>query len=113
MAALLAPKGGPALYVSGTVANQGRFYPRSDDATQPVETVVDQLVAIGDGCEEADEVATGTVRSRRRLVREVSPAAPREPRPAWRRARRAPRIAPRTGVRARASARAGGSRRRV
>jgi dephospho-CoA kinase len=99
---LLAREGGPTLYVSGTVSNQGRFYPRFDavvllsapaetllrriatrstntygktsedrdlimrdlsevepllratcthevDATQPLNVVVEQLVAIGQG----------------------------------------------------------------
>jgi dephospho-CoA kinase len=101
IARLLAEEGGPTLYVSGTVSNQGRFYPRFDaivllsapadvlldriaarttndygknsedralipqhldevepllratctheiDATQPVEVIVDRLVAIGE-----------------------------------------------------------------
>ena len=30
IAELLAREGGPALYISGTVSNQGRFYPRFD-----------------------------------------------------------------------------------
>jgi shikimate kinase len=104
IAALLATEGGPTLYVSGTVSNQGRFYRCFDavvllsapaevllrrtatrttndygkgdddrdlilrhlaeiepllratcthevDATQPVETVVDRLVAIGTATE--------------------------------------------------------------
>jgi dephospho-CoA kinase len=102
---LLARPGGPTLYVSGTVSNQGRFYPRFDavvllsapaeivlsriatrttndygksgedrelilrhlaevepllratcthevDASQPLDVVVDQLVAIGQGAEQ-------------------------------------------------------------
>jgi len=104
IAELLANEDGPTLYVSGTVSNQGRFYPRFDavvllsapaevllgriatrrtneygksdeerelvlqhlaevepllratcthevDATQPVDAVVEQLVAIGEGTE--------------------------------------------------------------
>jgi dephospho-CoA kinase len=110
MAELLVREEGPTLFVSGTVSNQGRFYPRFDavvllsapaevllrrlatrrtndygksgedralilrhlaeveprlratcthevDAAQPVDAVVEQLIAIGDGTDSAEGLA--------------------------------------------------------
>ena len=58
IADLLASEVGPTLYVSGTVSNQGRFYPRFDeivllsapveiDATRSLVSIVNQLAALG------------------------------------------------------------------
>jgi hypothetical protein len=56
IADLLARAEGQTLYVSGTVSNQGRFYQQSCthevDASQPLDVVVAELVAIGEGRED-------------------------------------------------------------
>jgi len=46
IAELLARETGPSLYVSGTVSNQGRFYPRFDAIvllSAPVEVLLDRI----------------------------------------------------------------------
>jgi hypothetical protein len=46
IAELLAREGGPTLYVSGTVSNQGRFYPRFDAVvllSAPVEVLLSRI----------------------------------------------------------------------
>ena len=48
MAELLEGEGGPTLYVSGTVSNQGRFYPRFDAVvllSAPVEVLLGRITA--------------------------------------------------------------------